>query len=223
MPLSSNPGFEPGVDAPTRRALYDLRRKISEVTGLRIVGTIPGAGPPPYNGLQPGDIVIDGDGIGWSWDGDSWINIGPIQGPAGPPGPPGSGGGAGSGFSFVQATMPVAADEGDSWFCTAIGSLSGTSWVAVSEIPGAPGPLNWVQFAPGSGGGSGGGTQVLSYLHNQGVAASTWVIVHNLGFYPNVTVVDSGLSTVEGDLTQIDLNTLRLQFSAAFTGTAYCS
>jgi hypothetical protein len=30
VPSNSAPGFEPGVDAPTRRALLDLRRTIDE-------------------------------------------------------------------------------------------------------------------------------------------------------------------------------------------------
>lgn len=82
------------------------------------------------------------------------------------------------------------------------------------------GPIT-VQGPPGNDGADGldGG----SYLHNQGTTASTWDIIHNLGWHPNVTVVDSGGSTVEGELVHLTANSLRLIFSGAFTGVAYLS
>ena len=51
--------------------------------------------------------------------------------------------------------------------------------------------------------------------------ATVWVIVHNFGYNPSVTVVDSGGSVVVGNITYIDLNTLNIAFSAQFSGTAY--
>jgi hypothetical protein len=222
---SNNPGFEPGVPAATRRALFDLRRKVGLMTGLRIVGTIPGTGPPTTPGSLPGDIIIDGDGNGWSWDGTTWINIGPIQGPPGPQGPqgpPGTGGG-GSGFTYVQTTMPTATVEGETWWNSSADPLGGTSWLAVSEVVGAPGPLIWVQFAPGAGGGEVPPPPVVSATFNQGTPADVWEITHNLDWYPNVTVMDSGGSTVEGDLIHLSTNALRLTFSGAFSGVAYLS
>lgn len=222
MPSTSNPGFEPGVTAATRRALFDLRRKIGLMTGLRIVGTIPGTGPPSTPGDQPGDIIIDGDGNGWSWDGTTWINIGPIQGPPGPQGPqgpPGTGGG-GSGFTYVQEGVPTATAEGETWWNSSDDpALGGTSWLAVDE---GTGQLVWVQFAPG-------GTPdvpevpVVSAVYIQGTPAAVWDIDHNLDWYPNVTIIDSGGSTVEGELVHLSANALRLTFSGAFSGTAYLS
>ena len=63
----------------------------------------------------------------------------------------------------------------------------------------------------------------LSYKHTQGTPASIWSIAHNLGWYPNVTVIDSGGSTVEGDTEHLTVNTMRLLFSASFSGVAYLS
>lgn len=63
----------------------------------------------------------------------------------------------------------------------------------------------------------------LSYTHIQGVASSTWVVVHNLGWYPNVTVQDSAGSTVEGDITYNSKVKLTITFSGAFSGRAYLS
>ena len=63
----------------------------------------------------------------------------------------------------------------------------------------------------------------LSYVHNQGTPASTWVVPHNLGWYPNITVEDSGGSTVEGEVVHDSVNSLTLTFSGAFSGVAYVS
>lgn len=73
------------------------------------------------------------------------------------------------------------------------------------------------------GGGGGPGPGGISYVHNQGAVASTWTIAHNLGWYPNVTVIDSGGLVVEGDLSYPNINTVQLQFSGGFSGVAYLS
>jgi hypothetical protein len=53
----------------------------------------------------------------------------------------------------------------------------------------------------------------VAYYHTQGTSSAVWVITHNLGWYPNVTVQDSGGSIVEGEIT----------FTGAFSGKAYLS
>lgn len=63
----------------------------------------------------------------------------------------------------------------------------------------------------------------VAYTHVQGVASSTWVVVHNLGWYPNVVVQDSSGATVEGDLTYNSRVKLTLTFSGSFSGRAYLS
>ena len=62
-----------------------------------------------------------------------------------------------------------------------------------------------------------------SYVHNQSTSASIWTISHNLGFFPSVTVVDSGGTTVIGDVSYITENQVSITFSAAFGGKAYFS
>ncbi len=57
----------------------------------------------------------------------------------------------------------------------------------------------------------------------QATASDTWTIAHNLGVYPNVTVVDSSGREVEGDVQYIDMNNIQILFSAAFAGQAYLS
>jgi hypothetical protein len=63
----------------------------------------------------------------------------------------------------------------------------------------------------------------LAYAHTQGVSNATWTINHNLDFYPNVTVVDSAGTIVEGEIAYTSRNQVVLTFSAAFSGKAYLS
>jgi hypothetical protein len=60
-------------------------------------------------------------------------------------------------------------------------------------------------------------------MHTQGSASATWVITHNLGFYPNVTVQDSAGNIVEGEITYTNTNSLTVSFASAFSGKAYLS
>ena len=62
-----------------------------------------------------------------------------------------------------------------------------------------------------------------SFVHTQSVSASTWTNSHNLGFFPSVNVVDSGRTTVIGDVSYITENQVSISFSAAFGGKAYFS
>lgn len=73
--------------------------------------------------------------------------------------------------------------------------------------PGPPGP-------PGSGGD-------LSFAHTQSTASDTWVITHNLGKYPAVTVVDSANDECEGNVNHVSTSQLVITFSAAFSGRAF--
>ena len=82
-----------------------------------------------------------------------------------------------------------------------------------------------VQGIPGPAGPTGpsGDPTTLYYLYEQTTPASTWDIVHNLHFYPNVTVVDSSGAVCEGEITYTTINRLTLTFSASFSGKAYLS
>lgn len=63
----------------------------------------------------------------------------------------------------------------------------------------------------------------VSFEHTQGVASATWNVVHNLNFYPNVTVQDSAGNIVEGEIAYTNSDSLVITFSTAFSGTAYLS
>ena len=60
-----------------------------------------------------------------------------------------------------------------------------------------------------------------TYIHVQNSAANEWNVVHGLGKYPSVSIVDSGYNAVVGEVEYVDLNTVRLRFSASFSGRAY--
>ena len=62
-----------------------------------------------------------------------------------------------------------------------------------------------------------------SFSHAQNVASASWTVNHNLGFNPNVTVVDSSGSQVMGDIKHISANQLTINFNAGFSGSAYLS
>jgi hypothetical protein len=62
-----------------------------------------------------------------------------------------------------------------------------------------------------------------SYVHTQGTASSTWTINHNLGFFPNVEIVDSAGTSVIGNYQFTNVNTVVATFTGAFAGKAYLS
>lgn len=64
------------------------------------------------------------------------------------------------------------------------------------------------------------------YRHVQGFSTSTWIIIHNKGFYLNWRVVDSGGSPVVGHVEDVSTNETHISFMvndipAAFAGEAY--
>jgi hypothetical protein len=63
----------------------------------------------------------------------------------------------------------------------------------------------------------------LGYVHDQPNPASTWTISHGLGFTPNISVVDSAGTVVEGSYNYPDSNTVVATFSSQFSGKAYLS
>ncbi len=67
------------------------------------------------------------------------------------------------------------------------------------------------------------GSQELGYVHIQEVASATWNITHGLGFTPNITVVDTAGTVVEGSYNYPNSSTVVLSFVGAFSGRAYLS
>jgi len=96
-----------------------------------------------------------------------------------------------------------------------VGSTSSSTTVSVGAATTGPqGP----QGPTGPQGPSGG-----FFTFTQASPASTWTITHNLGYQPNISVVDSGGSQVEGETVWSSPNSLTITFSGAFSGVAYLS
>lgn len=71
---------------------------------------------------------------------------------------------------------------------------------------------------------TGGATGAVGFRWVQVSAATTWTINHNLGYYPNVSVVDSTRTQIfPGDVKYIDTANVQLDFSASVGGEAYLS
>ena len=81
-------------------------------------------------------------------------------------------------------------------------------------MTGEPGP-------PGPAGPPGPPTPAFTF--NQLTPSASWVIVHGLGRYPSVEVVDSADTVVLGDIVYLDNNSIVITFTASFGGRAYCN
>lgn len=67
------------------------------------------------------------------------------------------------------------------------------------------------------------GPGAIPYIHDQQVAASVWIVVHNLGKRPHVTIVDTADRKCYGDVHYDSDNQITITLSAAFSGKAYVS
>lgn len=61
----------------------------------------------------------------------------------------------------------------------------------------------------------------VTYTHTQVQTAGEWLINHQLGRYPSVTIVDSAGTVVLGSIDYIDANTIRVSFNFPFSGKAH--
>jgi len=79
--------------------------------------------------------------------------------------------------------------------------------IGVVGPPGSPGPP----------GGSAGATHIFT----QGSPATQWVILHNLGWFPSVTVVDTGGTVIQPDVHYDSDDQVTLTFGSITTGRVY--
>lgn len=63
--------------------------------------------------------------------------------------------------------------------------------------------------------------KVERYVHVQNEASSIWIVDHQMGRYPSVTVVDSAGTMVFGEVVYDNENQVTITFTAAFSGKAY--
>jgi hypothetical protein len=76
-----------------------------------------------------------------------------------------------------------------------------------------------VQGPPGPPGENGIGS---TFTHTQSVASAEWIINHNLGYRPSVTLYSTGGAEIEGEVVHLSNNQARAYFSAPVAGSARC-
>lgn len=62
---------------------------------------------------------------------------------------------------------------------------------------------------------------VETYEHTQDIASDEWIIDHNTGQYPSVTIVDTNNVVVIGTIQYITLNRVKVTFAEPVAGKAY--
>lgn len=131
---------------------------------------------------------------------DSWVEIGAsFQGQVGPPGPQGI-----QGVQGIQGPVgPGVSEGGDagSLLRKASNSDFETEWITPDEL----GIL----------------LKTNRYIHEQQSVSAEWVITHELGGRPSVTIVDSGGTTVFGEVVYNSDSQVTVYFSSPFSGSAY--
>ena len=88
------------------------------------------------------------------------------------------------------------------------GGLTGQILAKKSDISG---DLEWIS-APSSD---------KTFVFEQGVASDTWIIKHNLGKFPSVSLVDSAGTQFDADVEYNDINTCTVRMNGATTGKAF--
>lgn len=63
--------------------------------------------------------------------------------------------------------------------------------------------------------------KIAGYIHDQIQSSSVWIVNHTLDKFPSVTVVDTGGSTVVGDVEYVTKSQLTILFNHEFSGKAY--
>jgi len=134
------------------------------------------------------------------------------QGPEGIQGAQGTQGIQGEAATIAVGTVTTSA-PGSSASVTNVGTSENAlfNFVLPRGEQGPQGTPGEVQFSD------------LSYVHTQSIPSTTWTINHGLQFVPNITVVDSAGTVVEGSYDYPNANTVVLSFSGSFSGKAYLS
>jgi hypothetical protein len=61
----------------------------------------------------------------------------------------------------------------------------------------------------------------VKYVHIQNTISNEWNIAHNLGFFPNVTVLDNANRVIEADVQYVNINNAKIVMNVGISGTAY--
>lgn len=128
-------------------------------------------------------------------------------GPTGPAGPQGVKGDTGTTGS-TGATGP----QGNPGATGATGTQGPQGQQGVPGATGSQGPQG-IQGPAGPG--------PTTYTFTQGTPSASWVVAHNLGRYPSVSVIDSGDSIIIPNIHFDSANQVTIGFGSATSGKAY--
>lgn len=93
--------------------------------------------------------------------------------------------------------------------------IIGTHQVAIIETA-----TNVLELTAAGPQGPQGPAGAPAYVHQQGSAAATWTINHNLGYRPSVELLNTGSQEIEGDVVHTSANQTVVSFSGAVAGQA---
>jgi len=177
----------------------------------------------------------------WNPQGNNWINVGPVQGPTGAQGVQGATGATGpagtSGATGSQGVQGSTGSQGTAGYLGRDGVQGIQGLQGISGAYAAQG-IQGIQGRSGIQGTTGTGVQgiqgiqgsnasfsvgLVSFTYEQMSNSNVWNITHNLGFRPNVMVMDYGQNDIECDIEYVDVNRIQLRFSDAVSGYAYLS
>lgn len=180
------------------------------IPGSPVVTTNSGGGVQGIQGVQGRTGVQGPRGIQGAQGLQGTTGAG-VQGATGTQGAQGLQGPIGSGTQGVQGIQGIQGSNGGGVTLEQLqNAISGAALTSTDDL--TEGTTN-LYYTPSR----------VAYSHTQAVVSDSWVINHNLGFRPNITVQDSAGTTYEGEITHTNANSLTVSFSAAFSGKAYLS
>ena len=96
-----------------------------------------------------------------------------------------------------------------------VNGKTGNVVINYSDIQGAP---DWNQA---NGSSNGAAVNQVRFVYTQNAPANEWTIVHNLGFFPNITVLDNQNRLLEVYIEYLNINTAKIVMNSACSGIAY--
>lgn len=100
--------------------------------------------------------------------------------------------------------------------------------MGASHVVGAAGAISVAPVAGGgpvavvSAGPPGADGVATSFTHSQVSPSADWVVNHNLGVRPLVTVLSVGGVEIEANVVHVNANQLRVYFASPQTGSVRC-
>jgi hypothetical protein len=96
-----------------------------------------------------------------------------------------------------------------------VNGRTGNVVINYSDIAGAP------DWATTNGSSNAAPVNQVRFVYTQNAPASQWTINHNLGFFPNITVLDNQNRLLEVHIEYLNTNAARIVMNSACSGVAY--